>query len=119
MKQGSYSDTFLKWAEPLLHLVADAPRSAQTSALEIATTTWNAVTLEDAGVVRNAIAEMKQRLAQLPPPGADLFGVIVEELIESRRTQFADAKWTIGKCELRGTGAKLRVFLQANAIPTR
>ena len=50
MKQDSYSGTFTKWAEPLLRLVADAPRSAKTSALEIAATTWNAVTLEDAGV---------------------------------------------------------------------
>ena len=61
---------------------------------------------------------MKERLAQLPPPGADLSGAIVTELIESRRTQFSDAKWTISKCELRGTGEKTRVFLQANPIPT-
>ena len=118
MKQDSYSGTFTKWAEPLLRLVADAPRSAKTSALEIAATTWNAVTLEDAGVAPGAIAEMKERLAQLPPPGADLFGAIVTELIESRRTQFADSKWTIAKRQLRGTGEKIRVFLQANAIPT-
>ncbi len=118
MKQDSYSGTFMKWAEPLLRLVADAPRSSKTSALEIAATTWNAVTLEDAGVAPGAIAEMKERLAQLPPPGADLFGAIVTELIESRRTQFSDAKWTISKCELRGTGEKTRVFLQANPIPT-
>jgi hypothetical protein len=113
MKHESYSGTFMKWAEPLFRLVADAPRSAKTSALQIAMTTWNAVTLED-----GAIAELKQRLTQLPPPGAELFGAIVTELIESRRTQFSDAKWTIAKCELRGTGEKIRVFLQANAIST-
>ena len=118
MKHESYSGTFMKWAEPLFRLVADAPRSAKTSALQIAMTAWNAVTLEDAGVAPGAIAEMKQLLSQLPPPGADLFSAIVTELIESRRTQFSDAKWTIAKCELRGTGEKIRGFLQANAIST-
>jgi len=42
----------------------------------------------------------------------------VDQLVESRLTTYAEARWTIGKCELRGSGKKLRVFLQANAIPS-
>lgn len=119
MKEGSYSGTFMKWAEPLFQLLGQAPRSAKESALKIATATWNAVTLEDAGVTPGAIQNVKQGLSKLPPPGPDLFGAIVDQLIESRRTAFADAQWTIAKCELRGSGAELRVILEARAIPAR
>ncbi len=72
MKEGSYSRTLIKWAEPLLNLVADEPRSTRAIALEIAVATWNAVTLEDAGIVPGAIADLKRRLARLPPLGSNL-----------------------------------------------
>ena len=118
MKEGSYSRTFMEWAAPLFQLLSDAPRSAAESALKIAITTWNAVTLEDAGIASDAIKELKEQLWKLPPPGPELFTAVVDQLIESRRTTYAEARWTIGKCELRGSGKKLRVFLQANAIPS-
>ena len=74
----------------------------------------SACTITPLGATDTGIAQARAK----SPPGADLFGAIVTELIESRRTQFSDAKWTISKCELRGTGEKTRVFLQANPIPT-
>jgi hypothetical protein len=119
MKEGSYSGTFMKWAEPLFQMLGEAPRSAKESALKIAMTTWNAVTLEDAGVKPGAINEVKLGLSKLPPPGPQLFSAVVDELVETRRTHFADARWTIEKCELRGRADELRVFLEARAIPTR
>lgn len=118
MKEGSYSGTFMEWAAPLFQLLGEAPPSATEGALKIAVTTWNAVTLEDAGVAPGAIKELKEQLRKLPPPGPELFSAVVDELIESRRTTYAEARWTIAKCELRGSGKKLGVFLQANAIPS-
>jgi hypothetical protein len=109
----------MTWAGPLLNLVIDGPRSSIESALKIATATWNAVTLEDAGLSPGAIKEVRQQLATLPPPGPQLFGEVVSALIESRRTEFAEANWTVGKCEIRGQGAKSRIYLEAQAIPSR
>jgi hypothetical protein len=115
----NYSGTFLKWAEPLLELVVDAPHQARISALEIATSTWNAVTLEDAGVAPGSIDELQQRIAAMPNPGKTIFGGIVVKLVESRRTEFSTEAWTISKCELRGKGSNTRVMVEARAVPTR
>jgi hypothetical protein len=119
MNEESYSGTFLKWAEPLFQLLGEAPRSAKEKAVQIAMTTWNAVTLEDAGVKAGAIKELQQGLSRLPPPGPEIFRAVVDELIQSRRTTFANERWTISKCELRGSGDKLRVYLEARSIPMR
>ena len=119
MTEPSYSGTFMAWAQPLLQLAIDGPRSAIESALKLATTTWNAVTLEDAGLSPGAIKEVTQQLATLPPPGPQIFGEVVSALIESRRTEFAEANWTVGKCEIRGRGENSRIYLEARAIPSR
>ena len=118
MTANHYSGVFVKWAEPLLALVAHAPLQARTSALEIATATWNAVTLEDAGVAPGSVNQLKQRLAGMPEPGKTLFGGIVLELIKRRRGDFSAEGWAISKCELRSKAGNTYVFIEARALKT-
>jgi hypothetical protein len=110
----SYSGTFVSWAGPLLAMVATAPRKVRQTALAIAMTAWNAVVLEDAGVTPGAVNEMLERITELPGPRQELMHEVLKALVTSKRGAFADARWTIGRCELRAGG---RIFVEAREVP--
>src|ERR1700694_1228427 len=74
------------------------------SATSVATCRWtefDPTAGQARSVAPGAIAEIKERLAQLPRPAPTSSARWCRSSSRRAETQFADAKWTIAKCELR------------------
>lgn len=107
------SAVFADWAASFLAMT-EGSRARRQRALQVAVTVWNAVVLEDAGVTPGAVAEVRSALGRLPAEEAAIVLAVVDSLVDRKRTAFAEARWTVSRCELRAGG---RLFIEARAVP--
>ncbi len=102
------ADAFLDFASPLLDapqrlplfdiLNDDMPEWVARELLGMAYTTWNAVVFADVLENPRHLNELRRQTA--PDPD---FSALIEQLIDRKRTLFADDQRTIGKWEMTWT----------------
>ena len=103
------SETFLRFAEPVLHgLESEEPERHAQEALQVAYTVWNAVIFADVLNDHHHLDEVRRLLAGTPQ-GTTL----VEQLIARKRALFADDERMIGTFEVRRTEDGINVRADA------
>lgn len=103
------SDTFLQFAEPLLKALGPNLSVAQMEQpLQIAWTVWNAVVYADVAKNKRTLELLRSSMAQ-----ALESKVLVEALIERKRTLFADDHRLIGEYELFHKDGEVRLRAEA------
>lgn len=109
------SDTFLQFAEPLLESMGPNLSEAQMEQpLKIAWTVWNAVVYSEVAQNNRMLELLRTSLDQAPE-----VKVIVEALIERKRTLFGDDDRLIGEYELFHKDGEVRLRAEARAPRTK
>lgn len=87
------SELLLSFAEPLLDLVKSEGGDLDQvrEALEVASTIWNAVSIADQSP--DVLADLQRYIDAQPGHQGD----IARQLLEDRRTRFADSSFSFGK----------------------
>ena len=100
------SETFLHFAEPLLHdLPSEVPEGRAEVALNLSFTAWNAVIFADVLNDHRHLDEIRRLMADKPEAA-----LLMEQLIARKRALFADDERMIGTWEVTRTedGINLR-----------
>ena len=100
------SETFLRFASPLLHdLPSEGTERRARDALQVAFTAWNAVIFADVLSDHRNLDEIRRLTAQKPETA-----LLMEQLIARKRALFADDERLIGTWEVTRTedGINLR-----------
>jgi len=109
-----YSATFLDFAKPLFDRMGIEPNSREGEALlKTCWMVWNAVVFADVG-------GQPRYLEQLSDPESvhPASRVIVDWLVERKRTRFKTTNWLVGDCSLRQVRGDWRLRIEARAEPT-
>lgn len=90
------SETFLHFAEPIIHdLPSEAPEHQAREALKVSFTVWNAVIFADVLSDPGYLDEIRRLTAGNPE-----VGVLVDQMIDRKRALFADDDRLIGDWEV-------------------
>ena len=103
------SETFLKFAAPLLHdLPSDAPERRTRDALQVCFAAWNAVIFAD-------VLKDDKYLIQLRPLTADKpeATLLMEQMIARKRALFADDTRLIGNWKVTLTEEGIKLYADA------
>lgn len=110
----AFSATFLAFAKPAFDRMGLEPNTQEgETLLRTCWTIWNAVVFADLGG-KPEYLERLQNPANLNP----VTGVMVDWLIERKRTRFRAEHWVVGDCTLRQVRGEWRLRIEARAVPT-
>mgnify|MGYP003565857544 CR=1 FL=1 len=109
-----FSATFLDFAKPAFDRMGIEPNSREGEALlKTSWMVWNAVVFADIGGQPHYLEQLRDP-ANLTPASR----VIVDWLIERKRTRFKTTNWLVGDCSLRQVRGEWRLRIEARAEPT-
>jgi len=102
------SDVIADWAAPLLEPLEDAPLSSFRNALSLAALIWNAATTPERTAAEVA-AELVETIRGATGAVPDELGPIVEDLVASRRRDFAQDRRVVMAAEAHDHGDDRRI----------
>jgi hypothetical protein len=109
------SDVISEWAAPILDPLEDAQLGTFRSALWFAASIWNAATMPE-GTAAEVAAKLVETLRGLGGPMPDEMLPLVEQLVASRRCDYAtDSRFVVGaEAEDHGDDRRIKVV---SAVP--
>ena len=120
MQQPKVSAVFLAFIEPVFLTPGGPPPTMYREIFKIAVMVWNAVMLDDHQGT-DFLADLRSRIQLFDDPNSrTLFGALVEDLIDRRRSAFAEHQWLVGDWEIfyRPNGEP-RVRVEARVLTGR
>ena len=116
-EQRKVSATFLEFVEPVFMTPSGPPPEKYTEILKIAVMVWNAVILDDHRGMRY-LSDLRSRLQLLDDPrGRALMLALVDDLVDRKRSAFANDQWLIGHWEIiPQPDGEVRVCVEARTL---